>query len=183
VKNASYPQTVCNLDEQGRVLDVSDLLCWRVRDIQRQPKDVHIGFAEVDVAGGDVCVYDVVELEPLDAVVIQYASLVANHDDLQPVLGLELTNQREHLRVGRRLCEHESSKLGPSEWPASKEDHVVQILVLGQLAFLVGVENHLMSRFHFDWFKSEFPYRASSCTMVPSIGKQDTTDVHKQRPD
>ena len=64
VANASNPQTFRDLDEHRLVIDIDDLLGWRLGDIQRKPKNVRIGFAEVDKAGGNKEVYELIQLEP-----------------------------------------------------------------------------------------------------------------------
>jgi diadenosine tetraphosphatase ApaH/serine/threonine PP2A family protein phosphatase len=58
VTDAAYSQTVRDLDEQWLVIDIDDLLGWYLGDVQCKPKDVRVGFAEVDKAGGDKEIYE-----------------------------------------------------------------------------------------------------------------------------
>jgi hypothetical protein len=70
VKNASNPQTFRDLDEHRGVLDIDDLWRWRLGDVQRKPKDVRVGLADVDEAGGNKSIHKPVELELLNPVSI-----------------------------------------------------------------------------------------------------------------
>jgi hypothetical protein len=63
VKNASNPQTFRDLDEHRGVFDIDDLPGWRLGDVQRKPKDVRVGLAEVDEAGGNKGIHKPVQLE------------------------------------------------------------------------------------------------------------------------
>src|SRR5579872_3469149 len=90
VKNASNPQTFRDLDEHRCVFDVQYLLGWRLGDVQRKPKDVRIGLAEVDEAGGDKKIHEPAQLELANTISVHFARFVADHYDLQPVPGLEL---------------------------------------------------------------------------------------------
>jgi hypothetical protein len=51
VKNASNPQTFGDLNEHRGVVDIDYLPDWRLGDVQRKPKDVHVGLADMDEAG------------------------------------------------------------------------------------------------------------------------------------
>jgi hypothetical protein len=53
VKNASNPQTFRDLYEHRRVVDIDYLRGRYLGDVQRKPKDVRVGLADVDVAGGN----------------------------------------------------------------------------------------------------------------------------------
>jgi hypothetical protein len=53
VTNTLNSQTFRDLDEQRLVIDIDDLLGWHLGDVQRKAKDVRVGFAEVDKAGGN----------------------------------------------------------------------------------------------------------------------------------
>ena len=63
VKNALNPQTFRDLDEHPCVFDVQYLFGWRLGDVQRKPKDVRVGLAEVDEAGRDKGIHESVQLE------------------------------------------------------------------------------------------------------------------------
>ena len=67
VTNAANPQTFRDLDEQRLVIDIDDLLGWHLGDVQRKPKDVRVGLAEVDKAGGNKEIYELIQLEPVES--------------------------------------------------------------------------------------------------------------------
>ena len=48
VTDTPNPQTFCDLDEHRLVVDIDDLLGRHLGDVQRQPKDVRVGFSKVD---------------------------------------------------------------------------------------------------------------------------------------
>jgi len=50
MQNTPNPQTLCDLNEQRRVFDINNLAGWHLGDVERQPKDVRVGLAEVDKA-------------------------------------------------------------------------------------------------------------------------------------
>jgi hypothetical protein len=91
-------------------------------DVERQPKDVLVGLAEVDEAGGNKRIHKPGQLELANPIRIQFPPLVADHGDLQPVPDLELGDQLDHLAVGFRLREHEAPKLSPGERSLLVED-------------------------------------------------------------
>jgi hypothetical protein len=125
VKNASNPQTFRDLDEHRGVFDIDYLPGWRLGDVQRKPKDVRVGLADVDEAGGNKRIRKPVQLELSDPMRIQFPSFVADHDDLQSVLCLELADQLDHLGIRLGLREHEAPKLSPAERSLSVEDHPI----------------------------------------------------------
>jgi hypothetical protein len=63
MKNASNPQTFRDLNEDRSVFDIDDVLRRRVGDVQRQSKDVRVGLADVNKAGGNKRVHKPVELK------------------------------------------------------------------------------------------------------------------------
>ena len=85
VKNASNPQTFRDLDEHRGVFDIDHLPGWRLGDVQRKPKDVRVGLADVDEAGGNKRIHKPVQLELSNPIRIQFPRFVADHGDLQPV--------------------------------------------------------------------------------------------------
>src|ERR1019366_4982721 len=89
VKDASDPQTFRDLDEHRGVFDIDYLPGWRLGDVQRKPKDVRVGLADVDEAGGNKGIYKPVQVELSNPVRIQFASFVADHDDFESVVCLE----------------------------------------------------------------------------------------------
>jgi hypothetical protein len=52
VKNTSDPQTFGDLEEHRGIFDINHLLGWRLCDVQRKPKDVRVGLADVYEARG-----------------------------------------------------------------------------------------------------------------------------------
>ena len=98
MKDASNPKSFRDLDEHRGVFDIDHLPGRRLGDVQRKPKDVRVGLADVDEAGGDKGVHELVQLELVNPIIIHYARFVADNDDLQPVPDLELSDQLDHLR-------------------------------------------------------------------------------------
>ena len=92
VKNAANPQAFRDLDEHRRVFDIDDLLGRRLGDVQRKPKDVRVGFAKADKAGGNKEIDNSIQFERSDPMRIQFARFVADGGDLQPVPCLEPAN-------------------------------------------------------------------------------------------
>jgi len=88
VKNASNPQTFRDLDEHRGVFDIDYLPGRRLSDVQRKPKDLGIGLADVNEAGGNKRIHKLVQLELSNPIRIQFARFVADHDDFQPMLNL-----------------------------------------------------------------------------------------------
>ena len=89
VKDASNPQTFRDLYEHRSVFDIDYLPGWYLGDIQRKPKDVRVGLADVDEAGGNKGIHEPIKLELSNPVRIQIPRFVADHDDLQSIPCLE----------------------------------------------------------------------------------------------
>src|ERR1700677_2273622 len=53
VKDASNPQAFGDFNEHRGVFDIDHLPGRRLGDVQREPKDVRVGLADVDEAGGN----------------------------------------------------------------------------------------------------------------------------------
>jgi hypothetical protein len=51
VKNASNPQTFCDLNEHRCVFNIDYLPSWHLSDVQRKPKDLRVGLVEVNDSG------------------------------------------------------------------------------------------------------------------------------------
>src|ERR1039458_1657141 len=115
MKNASNPQALRDLNEHRSVFDIDDVLRRRLGDVQRKPKDVCVGLADVDEARGNKSIDKAVELELANAIRIYLARFVADHGDLQSVIDLELGDQIDHLGVRFRLREHKAPKLSAGE--------------------------------------------------------------------
>lgn len=79
-----------NFYEQIAVIHVNHFFFGDLGGIQRQVKDVRIGLAKVDEAGGDVEVDEGGQAKLLDAVFCQLAPLVADTGDFETVPLLEL---------------------------------------------------------------------------------------------
>ena len=73
VADRSNPQTFRDLDEHRLVVDIDDLLGRRLGDVQGKPKDVRVGFAAMDEAGGNEEVYELIQLEVANPMRIQLA--------------------------------------------------------------------------------------------------------------
>jgi hypothetical protein len=86
VKDAANPQTLRDLDEHPSVFDIDDPLGWHLGDVQRQPKDVRVGLAQVDEAVGNKKICQPVQFEFLNPLRIQFARFVADHGNLQAML-------------------------------------------------------------------------------------------------
>jgi hypothetical protein len=96
VKNASNPQVFRDLDEHRGVFDIDCLPGWHLGDVQRKPKDVRVGLADVDEAGRNEKIHKPVQLELSNPVRIQFPCFVADHCDLQPVPDFELSDHLDH---------------------------------------------------------------------------------------
>jgi hypothetical protein len=90
MKDASNPQTFRDLDEHRGIFDIDYLPGWRLRDVQRKPKDIGVWLADPDEAGGDKEIHERVQLELVNPIIIHHARLVADDGDLQPVAQLEV---------------------------------------------------------------------------------------------
>ena len=125
MKNAPNPQAFGDLHEHRRVVHIDDLPGWRLGDVQREPKDVRVGLADVDEAGGNERIHKPIQLELSNPIRIEFAPFVAHHGDLYPVPDLELRHQRDHLGGRFRLREHEAPEPSPREWSLLIKDHPV----------------------------------------------------------
>jgi hypothetical protein len=134
VENAPKPQTFRHLDEHWGVFDIDDLPGWRLGDVQRQPKDVRAGFADVDEAGGYKRILKPVQPELTNPLPIQFATFVADHGDLQPIPDSGLSDQIDHLAARSRLGEYEAPKLSPGECSLLVEVHPIQIFFQRELS-------------------------------------------------
>jgi len=67
--------------------------------VQRQPKDVRVGLANVDEAGRNKRIHKPGELELANPIRIHRARFIADYGDLQSVPDLELGDQIDHLGV------------------------------------------------------------------------------------
>jgi len=109
-KNASDPQTLRNLDEHRVFSIYSTWGAGVLGDVQRQPKHVRVGLADVNEAREIKVSTNRVKLELANAIRIHRARFVADHDDLEPVPDLELGDQIDHPGVRFRLREHKSAE-------------------------------------------------------------------------
>jgi hypothetical protein len=82
MKNASNPQTFRDLDEHRGVINKDYLPGRYLSDVQRKPKDVRVGLADVNEAGGNEKIHKSIQLEFSNPILIQFASFVADHGDL-----------------------------------------------------------------------------------------------------
>ena len=181
VTDAANPQTFRDLDEHRLVVDIDDLLGWHLGDVQRKPKDVRVGFAEVDKAGGNKEVYELIQLECLNPMRIQFAGFVVDHGDPQFVLRLEIADQLDHLRIRLRLREHEFPELIPCERSLLVENRPAQVFLQREFAHFVGIKGQVMPVFHLLQIQIERLRSQCPGLMAPSVGKQHATDIQKQR--
>ena len=180
VKNASNPQTFRDPDKHRGILDIDYLPGWRLGDVQRKPKDVRIGLAEVDEAGGNKRIHKPVQLELSNPIRIQFPRFITDHYHFQSVLHLELADQLYHLGVRFRLREHEFSKLGRSKRPLLAEHHQTRVSLNGELAQLVSVESPAMPGFHLIRIQVERLGRQFAGPVTPSVGEQNAADIQEQ---
>ena len=88
MQQAANPKTISDLNKHRGVFDIDDLLGGCHGDVQGQPENRRVRFMEPDQAGGNKCIHKSVELELMNPIVIEFPRLVAEHDDLQPILNL-----------------------------------------------------------------------------------------------
>jgi hypothetical protein len=62
MEDASYTQTLRDLDEQRGVFDIDDPLCARLGDVECKPEDVYVGFANMYKTGGYEKVHKAIQL-------------------------------------------------------------------------------------------------------------------------
>src|SRR5664280_419006 len=115
MKNASNPQTFCDLNEHLGVFDIDYLRGFRLSDIQSKPKNVRVGLAEVDEAGRNKRIHKPVQLEFSNPIRIQFPCFVADHDNLQSILCFKAADQLDHFGIWLRLGEHKFLKLSLSK--------------------------------------------------------------------
>src|ERR1017187_9850417 len=92
VKNASNPQTFCDLDEERGVFDIDNLPRGCLGDVQRQLKNICVRFSETNEAGGNESIHKPAQLELANPMRIQFLSFIADDDNLQSILCLEPAN-------------------------------------------------------------------------------------------
>lgn len=177
MKNASNSQVFRDLDEHRRVVHEDDLRGWCLSDVQGKPKDVGIGFAHVDEAGGDERVDELVELKCENAVRVYLARFIADHNDFQAVPSLERGDKFEHPGVWLGLGKHEVPKLVPSERSLLVKDYPAQILFEREFSLLVRLEDQAMARLHLRPIHLEVLGRSFASQMIPSVGEQDLADL------
>ena len=78
------------LEEPPLIVSIRYLPGRRLGDVQGKPKNVRVGLAEVDEAGGDKGIHEPAQLELVNPVIVHYARFVADNDYLQPIADLQL---------------------------------------------------------------------------------------------
>ena len=111
-----------------------------------------------------------VELEGANAVCVHLPRLIADHDDLQAVLRLELGNEVKHSEKRLRLSEHKLAKLVTRQGVLLMKHHPAQIFFKGELALLVYLKYETVTLIHFGPVQIEVPGRPLARKIVPSIG-------------
>src|SRR5665213_1929197 len=76
---------------------------------------------------------------------------------------------------------HEPPKLRPSKIAFLTEHDQVQIVVEGELSFLIGLEGHVVPLLHLGTVHLEGLRGSSPSVTIPAIGEQHATDIEKQR--
>lgn len=92
MKDAANSQIFRDLHKHRGVPDINDLPGLRLSDIQRKPKDVGVGFADMNKAGGNKLIHKSVQFEFLNPILVQFASCIADCDNLQSAPNLELSD-------------------------------------------------------------------------------------------
>jgi hypothetical protein len=179
--NASHPQALRNLNEHRGVVDEDSALWGGLGKVKGEPEDLNIWLPHSNETGRDECVHQLVEPEGANAMGIDLARLIADHDNLQAVLSLELGNQAKHLGIWLRLGKHEIAKLISGKRPLLKEHHPPQVFLKGELALLVRLEDETMTLIHLRPIQFEVFGRSLAGKMVPTIREQYPAYIHKQR--
>ena len=183
MKNASNPQALRDLNKHRSVFDIDDVLRRRLGNVQRKPKDVCVGLADVNEARGNKGVDKLVELKLANAICIHRARFVADHGDLQTVPDLESRDQIDHLGVRFRLREHEAPKLIPCEGSLLVEDHPTQVFLERKLPLFMSFEDEAVPLFHLRPRQLEVLRSSSASVMIPTVGEQYSANIHKQAGD
>ena len=179
VQNAANPQAFRDLDEHRCVFEINDLPGRRLGDVKRKAKYLHVGFAELDEAGGNKRIHKFVQLELLDSIRVDFARFVADHGDLQPVSMLESNNEIKHFGIRFGLRAHKTPKLRPCECAFFIKNDPVKILSKSHPPLLVGFEVQGMAVLRFGRIQLEMPGRTFSGVMIPTISQQDLANIHK----
>jgi hypothetical protein len=156
------------------------LLSRRLGKVKGKTKDIDIWLAHTNKAGRKEGIRQLVQLERANAVRIDRARFIADHDDLQAMPLFELSDEFDHPGVRLRLSEHEVPKLIPREGSLFIKDHPAKVFLKRELSFFVGLEDEAMSFIHLCPIKIEVRGRSFAGQMVPPIGEQDPADIHKQ---
>lgn len=137
MEDASYTQTLRDLDEQRGVFDIDDPLCARLGDVECKPEDVYVGFANMYKTGGYEKVHKAIQLELANSMRVQFAAFIADDSDLESMMELELSDQSNHFVVRFRLRKHKLPELSTGESSPFMENHTTQVFVQRELAFFV----------------------------------------------
>ena len=111
VMDASYAQALSDLGEHQPIVDVDGLFRGNLDQVEGYAKDLFVRLAMMDEARAHEAVDEAGQPEGLDPLQSQLAAFVAHRGDLEPMLGLEFSDQLDHLRSCVRLGEHESLEL------------------------------------------------------------------------
>jgi hypothetical protein len=86
LKNALDPQTFSNLNEHWRIIYIDYLVRMNPHDIERNTKNICIGFSQPDVAGRNKIIYELIQLELVNPKLIKLAPFIADNENLQTIL-------------------------------------------------------------------------------------------------
>jgi hypothetical protein len=182
VKNASHPQTFRDLDEHRRVVDKGDLLAgvWARSSARRKISTSGLRMPtkqeEMKVSAN----WSSLNLRMRCALTARDSLLTTT---IFSYAALELSDKFDHPGVRLRLSEHEVPKLVPRECSLFIKDHPAEIFLKAKLSFFVGLEDQAMALVHLRPIQIEVLGRPFAGQMVPSIGEQDSADIHKERRD
>src|SRR5208283_4960624 len=104
VVNAMDAEGFGNLDEHEPVVEIGNLFGRNLGNVQGDTVDVLVGLAHVDEAGRDEKVDEALELEHLDATLVEFAAFVVDHGNLQFVPSLEGADKVDHFGKRLGLC-------------------------------------------------------------------------------
>src|ERR1700733_2172415 len=105
--NPMETERFSNLDKHWPIFDIGNVSALNLRHIQRQLINLYIRFTEMNKAGGDKKIHKPVELECLDAMQRQLASLVTDHGHFEFIFRFDLADEINHPRQWFRPRKHE----------------------------------------------------------------------------
>jgi len=77
------------------------------------------------------------------------------------------------------LLAHEAPELRPREWPLLVKNDEAQVFFESELSLFVDFEDKAVPLFHLGPIQLELRHGTPPGVVVPSVGEQDTADIHK----